>query len=92
VKNAFVILQNEIGKGCEFPYFIEIIDKTTLVPDFGELEKNNTLKGIFCRKVREEMEKHTPDSEEYKVLSLALKYGLSALEDRSVVDYTGGDR
>lgn len=92
LKNAFVILPNEIGKGCEYPYFIEIIDETNLVPDFGELEKNNTLKGIFCRKISSEMEKCEPDSEEYKVLALALKYGISALEDRSVVDYTGGER
>ena len=32
------------------------------------------------------------ESDEYRVLSLALKYGLAALDDRSVVDYTGGER
>ncbi len=92
VKNALLILPNEIGKGCEYPSMIEIIDETRLEPDLGELEKSNTLRGIFCRKVRAEMEKHPDDSEEYRTLSLVLKYGLAALEGRSVVDYSGGER
>lgn len=92
LKEAFVILPNEIGKGCEYPYYIEIIDKTSLVPDLGELEKSNTLKGIFCRNILAEMSSLDSDSEEYRVLSLALKYGISALEDRSVTDYSGGGR
>ncbi|MBE6691958.1 MAG: hypothetical protein E7586_01325 [Ruminococcaceae bacterium] len=90
LNRAVVILPNEIGKGCEYPYYIEIIDKTTLVPDLGELEKSNTLKGVFCRNILSEMSNFDEDSEEYKVLSAALKYGISALEDRNVIDYTGG--
>lgn len=92
LNNAFVILPNEIGKGCDYPYFIEIIDKTFLRPKLGELEKSNTLKGVFCRKILSEMESVSPESEEYRILSLALKYGIAALEDRSVVDYGGGER
>lgn len=87
---AFVILPNEIGKGYEYPYFIEIIDETYLAPDLGALEKNNTLKGVFYRKILAEMDGVDPESDEYRVLSLALKYGLAALEDRNVVDYGGG--
>ncbi len=90
LNTAFNILPNEIGKGCEYPYYIEIIDKTYLKPNFGELEKSNTLKGIFCRDILAEMKKYDEASEEYRVLSLALKYGIAALEDRSVVDYNGG--
>ncbi len=90
LNHAAVILPNEIGKGCEYPYYIEIIDETTLVPDFGELEKSNTLKGVFCRNVLSKMEDLDENSEEYKVLANALKYGISALEDRNVIDYTGG--
>ncbi len=92
LKNAFVILPNEIGKGCEYPYYIEIKDETFLSPDLSELEKENTLKGIFCRKMLADIENCDKGSEEYKVLSLALKYGIAALEDRSVVDYSGGDK
>lgn len=92
LKNAFVILPNEIGRGCEYPYYIEIEDKTFVSPDFSEYEGKNTLKGVFCGKIRAEMEKCDKDSEEYRVLSLALKYGMAALDDRSVVDYSGGDR
>jgi len=91
LKNAFVILPNEIGKGCEYPYYIEIIDQTYITPDLGELEQSNTLKGIFVRKITEQMRAFHPESEEYQTLSLALKYGLAALEDRSVVDYIGGE-
>lgn len=92
VKNAFVIRPNEIGKGCEFPYFIEIIDETYIQPELGELEQSNTLKGVFVRKITAQMDTLDKDSEEYRVLSLALKYGLSALDDRNVVDYTGGEK
>ena len=72
-------------------YYIEIIDETYIAPDLGELEQSNTLKGIFVRKITEQMSELNPDSEEYKTLSLALKYGLAAMEDRSVVDYIGGE-
>lgn len=91
LKNAFVILPNEIGKGCEYPYYIEITDRTYIAPDLGELEQSNTLKGIFVRRITEQMRGLDPESEEYQTLSLALKYGLAALEDRSVVDYIGGE-
>ncbi len=92
VDNVFVIQASEIGKGAEYPYFIEIIDETHIKPDLTALEQTNTLKGIFCRRVSDMLSQTDPDSEEYRVLSLALKYGLSALEDRSVTDYGGGDR
>jgi len=92
LKNAFVILPNEIGKGCEFPYYIEIIDETYIAPELGELESSNTLKGVFVRKIMSEMESLDPQSDDYRILSLALKYGIAALDDRSVVDYTGGEK
>ena len=92
LKNAFVIRANEIGKGCEYPYFIELIDETHIEPDIGELEQSNTLKGVFVRKMKERLDRAEPDSEEYKSLLLAMKYGIAALDDRSVVDYGGGER
>ena len=92
LENSFLILPAEIGRGYEYPYYIEIIDKTTLKPNLSELERSNTLKGVFCRTVLEKMENCEKDSEEYKLLSLALKYGISALEDRAVTDYSGGGK
>ncbi len=92
LKKAFVILPNEIGRGCEYPYYIEITDETSLMPDFGELEQSNTLKGVFCRNIMAEMASLDETSEEYRMLSLALKYGFAALDDRNVVDYSGGER
>lgn len=93
VKSAFVILPNEIGKGCEYPYYIEIIDKTFVAPDLGELEQSNTLKGVFVRKMLERMSTLDKESEEYRICALAMKYGIAALEDRSVADYDkGGER
>lgn len=92
LSGAFVIRPEEIGSGCEYPHYIELTDNTFVRPELGELEQTNTLKGVFCRNMLAEMESLDPESEEYRVLSLALKYGLSALEDRSVVDYTGGER
>ena len=84
---SFVILPEEIGKGCEFPYYIEIIDKTHAAPDMGELEKSNTVKGVFFRNMSAKLAAAEKGSEEYRVLALAMKYGLAALEGRSVADY-----
>ena len=92
LKSAFVILPNEIGRGCEYPYYVELIDETFVEPDIGELEQSNTLKGVFVRKMKERLDAADKDSDEYKSLLLAMKYGIAALEDRSVVDYGGGER
>ena len=91
VSEAFVIHPEDVGKGCEYPYYIELKDETYLRPNLSEIEKSNTLKGVFCRKIMEQMETLDPNSEEYHVLSLALKYGISALDGRNVVDYSGGE-
>ena len=84
---SFVILPEEIGKGREFPYYIEIIDKTHAAPDMGELEKSNTVKGVFFRNLSAKLAEAEKGSDEHRVLSLAMKYGLAALEGRSVADY-----
>jgi DNA repair protein SbcD/Mre11 len=88
VSEGFVIVENEIGKGREFPYYIEIKDQTTVVQEFGELEKSSTLKGVFYRNMNEYMARQAPSSEEYFTALQALKYGLSALDDRNVIDFT----
>ena len=87
VGEAFVILPNEIGSGREYPYFIEMIDKTVTKMDLSELESSNTLRGVFYRNLKAKIDASDPDSEERQVYSLALKYGLASLDGRSVVDY-----
>ena len=84
---SFVILPEEIGRGREYPYYIELIDNTFAAPDMGELEKSNTIKGVFYRNVTAKLQAADPAGEEYRVLSMALKYGLAALDGRSVADY-----
>lgn len=90
LKKAFLILENEIGSGASFPYRIEIIDNTTLTPDLGELERSNTLKGVFCRRMAEAMAQLSPDSREYRVHAMALKLGLCALDDREISGINAG--
>ncbi len=91
VKEPFLIRGMDIGKGYEYPYYIEIIDKTSLRPSKTDLEQSNTLKGAFFRKTLSEMENLSPESQEAQILALALKYGISALDDRNVSDYSGGE-
>lgn len=91
LSGAFVIRPEEIGSGCEYPHYIELTDNTSVRPELGELEQANTLKGVFCRNMLAKLEALDPESEEHKLCSLALKYGLAALEDRSVADYRGGE-
>ncbi|HBR32754.1 MAG TPA: hypothetical protein DD733_11805, partial [Clostridiales bacterium] len=88
VTEGFIITENEIGRGREFPYYIEIKDHTTIKPNFTELEKSSTLKGVFYRRMLEHLEKCAPSSEEYYTALQALKYGLCALDDRNVIDFT----
>jgi DNA repair exonuclease SbcCD nuclease subunit len=88
VSEGFVISANEIGRGREYPYYIEIKDQTTVAPDFSELEKSATLKGVFYRKMSEHMQAQASASEEYYTALQALKYGLCALDDRNVIDFS----
>lgn len=87
VSDGFVISENEIGKGREYPYRIDIKDQTTVQTSLGELEKSSTLKGVFYRNMNDYLEKCAPSSEEYYSALQALKYGLCALDDRSVIDF-----
>ncbi len=90
--DELLLIRNvDIGKGYEYPYYIEIIDKTRLRPNKSQLEQSNTLKGVFYRKATEEANSVQTDSEDANILALALKYGMAALDDREVADYNGGD-
>lgn len=84
---GFTVSPTEIGVGDAFPYRMEIIDKTTVKPQLSSLENDVSLKGVFCRKMQERS--GFADGEDVSdIVSLALKYGLSALEDRSFSNLT----
>jgi len=80
---GFTVAPTEIGVGEDFPLRIDIIDKTSVKPQLSALESDVSLKGVFCRKMQERS--GFADGEDISdIISLAMKYGLSALEDRSL--------
>ena len=91
VPEPYLIRPSEIGKGYEYPCKIELIDSTVPEIDLTSLEKDTTLKGVFYKKMLDRLAAVPPESEEYATLLAALKYGLSALYDRSITDIEGED-
>ena len=89
VADSFLITPADIGRGCEYPWHIEIIDKTLPTPDYLALERESTLRGVFYSKMKACIEAAEPDSEDYIIALNALKYGLGALNDRSINDFGG---
>ena len=92
LREPFNILPSEFGRGAELPRSIELVDSTLLLPDIGELEGENTLRGVFCRKMLARIKKLPEGSAEYRECELALRYGLAALQDRPVADYSEEER
>lgn len=92
LREPFNILPAEFGRGAELPRSIELVDNTLLLPDIGELEGENTLRGVFCRKMLARIKKLPEGSAEYRECELALRYGLAALQDRPVADYSEEER
>lgn len=86
VAEPYIITPNEIGRGSEYPYKIEIIDSTVPRIDFTAFEKDTTLKGMFYSDMNKKLESSDPESDEYNTLLTALKYGITALSDRSISD------
>ena len=58
-------------------YFVKLRDNTAIAVDFDTLSHENSLKGIFVRKMLEKQQKATDDEERSK-LRLALDIGLRA--------------
>ncbi|OGO90029.1 MAG: hypothetical protein A2Y17_07935 [Clostridiales bacterium GWF2_38_85] len=87
VPEGIIINPTQFGEGPLVPYFIEIIDNTVPNVDFTDLERENTLRGVFYRTVCDylEQEDTTPDKKE--ILLQAMKYGLCALADRNILDF-----
>ncbi len=91
VPEPYIISPAEIGRGYEYPFRIEIIDSTVPSIDFTKLERDTTLKGVFYSKMTSRLAKCSPGSDEYAKLLVALKYGVSALYDRNIIDFGGED-
>ena len=84
VKEGMIFLPEELVYPGWTGDEVDVRNETFLAPDFTELETNTTLKGVFYRLMKEKIA-------EGKASEDALRYGLMALEDRNIVDYTEGD-
>ncbi len=83
LNEGFTLSPAEIGQGDGFPIKIDIIDKTVVKPKLSALENDVSLKGVFCRKMQDKSS--LADGEDISdIQALAMKYGLSALEDRGL--------
>lgn len=91
VAEPYIITPGEVGRGHEYPFRIEIVDATVPAIDFTQLERDTTLKGVFYTKMTERLSKCPPGSEEYEKVLMALKYGISALYGRNIIDFGGGE-
>lgn len=91
VSEPYIITPSEIGKSYEYPFRIEVVDSTVPSIDFTKLETDTTLKGVFYTKMTKRLSKCTPGSDEYNKTLMALRYGISALYDRNIIDFGGGE-
>lgn len=82
VEGAFIISSADFGESNALPYRIEIIDKTESAPKISQLEKENTVKGLFYRLAVEKLE--ASDDGEKSTVKDAIKIGLAALEGRDI--------
>lgn len=73
----FIININEISKFISKENIIKIKDETKLGYDIEELAKENTLKGIFIRKILEKYNEYEFTEEE---IEKAIEIGLEAME------------
>jgi len=87
VSEPFVISPAEVGKGYGYPFQMELIDSTFPEINLTGLEKDTTLRGVFYSRMTERLGKCDAGSDEYAVTLAALKYGISALHDRNVIDF-----
>lgn len=81
---GIIITLNDIDNIPDRPHYIEIVDKSYPHADLGNIENEMTLRGVFYSMMKEYIESNEEDRE---VALKALRYGLSALSDRNIVDY-----
>ncbi len=83
-EEAFVIKSEGLEGGGSAPAMVEIIDKTSPALKLTQIEKENTLRGVFCRRMQAKLAQLAPDSEEYAMCQKALRLGLAALDGRDI--------
>lgn len=83
-QNAFVIKSEGLDGGGSSPALVEIIDKTSPALKLTDIEKENTLRGVFCRRMQARLAQYDEGSEEYAVCLKALRLGLAALDGRDI--------
>lgn len=83
-ENVFTVISDGLDGGGSAPVTVEIIDKTVPTPKLTDIEKENTLRGVFCRHMQERLAALPQGGEEYAVCLRALKLGLAALDGRDI--------
>lgn len=81
---GIIITVNDIENIASRPHYMEIVDNTYPHTELGNIENEMTLRGVFYSMMKEYIENNEEDRE---VALKALRYGLSALADRNIVDY-----
>lgn len=72
-------LDTDVLKGrIEGPFFVRVKDETALSLDYDAMEKEQSLRGLYIRMLKERMERET-DEEQRKILEEALVMGVEAL-------------
>lgn len=79
-----IITNDDLGNLTEGPYYLEIRDNTVPALELTGVEEDATLKGVFYRDMKKLIEE---SREQRRIALLALRYGLSALADRKVIDF-----
>lgn len=83
VRSNFIINTAVLSEMIDGPLYLEIEDKTKVQEDIYELAKENTLKGLFVKRILEQMKNET-DEEKLMLIDRALRYGLAALANEEV--------
>lgn len=81
---AFAIKPEGLDGGGSLPAYVEIADKTLPAPRLTDIEKENTLRGVFCRRLQARLATLDAESRQYAACVKALKLGLAALDGRDV--------
>ncbi len=81
-KESFYITGDMFSTGGSDPDYIEIKDKSLPAIDMTDIEKENTLRGAFYRRMAGRIEKLEEGDPEREICVAALKAGLAALEGR----------
>lgn len=66
-------------------YALEIVDKTTLRPDLWERAEQDSLRGLFLRKMRDKYDRAETEPERENI-TRAVRWGLAALDGGEAVE------